>query len=182
VSELSLAAAFALLNCHPCAAFRCHCRPREAAGPSHRAELAAIIAPAAALVRRLLGRCHQHRAGHSGHHPRSHHRARHLAPLPSSHRCHRTCIRARARCATAPWATKPCELVGPRAARPGASGPPAHCANGSLWSCAAGMHADSAHWPCFVFLFSRYIHILAKFKKLCMIHLNSESCDTNFVG
>jgi hypothetical protein len=39
-------------------------------------------------------------------------------------------------------------------------------------------------WPidlCFVFIFSEYIQILANFKNLCRIHLNSESCETNFV-
>jgi hypothetical protein len=32
------------------------------------------------------------------------------------------------------------------------------------------------------FLFSKYIQILVKFKNLCRIHLNSESCETTFVG
>jgi hypothetical protein len=63
------------------------------------------------------------------------------------------------------WAAMPCGLVRSRAARPCASGPPTHCANGSLWSCATGLHADSAHWLCFIFFqFSEYIQILAKFK------------------
>jgi hypothetical protein len=35
---------------------------------------------------------------------------------------------------------------------------------------------------CFVFLFFEYIQILAKFKNLCRILLNSESYETNFVG
>jgi hypothetical protein len=32
------------------------------------------------------------------------------------------------------------------------------------------------------FQFSEYVQILAKFKNLCRILLNSESCETNFVG
>jgi hypothetical protein len=32
---------------------------------------------------------------------------------------------------------------------------------------------------CFIFLFFEYIQILAKFKNLCRIHLNSESYEAN---
>jgi hypothetical protein len=60
VSELSSPITSALLSCRSCTAFRCHCRPHEATGLSRRAELAAILAPAATPVLHLLGHRRQH--------------------------------------------------------------------------------------------------------------------------
>jgi hypothetical protein len=54
----------------------------------------------------------------------------------------------------------------------------------SAWGRAgkAGTSRFRATGHCFIFLFSEYIQILGKFKNLCMIHLNSENCEINFVG
>jgi hypothetical protein len=53
-------------------------------------------------------------------------------------------------------------------------------AHGPLPRAVLGREQDSAHWPCFVFLFFDWIQNLANFKNLCKFGLKLEKYGINF--